>query len=46
MLNEILYAFYMTLELWVFLGFLCLALGVESLIKFYKQKTVDNPTLW
>ena len=39
-------AFFMTAELWVFLGILCLATGIEALIKFYKRKTVDNPTLW
>ena len=38
-------AFLMTAELWVFLGVLCLACGVEDLLKFYKSRTVDNPTL-
>lgn len=45
-MNEILYAFWMTIELWAFLGILTLALGIEELVKFYRKKTVDNPTLW
>ncbi len=43
---DIIHAFYMTMELWIFLAILAAALGVEELIRFYKQKTVDNPTLW
>lgn len=44
-MNDIIYAFYMTMELWIFLAILCAACGVEELIRFYKAKTVDNPTL-
>ncbi len=43
---DIIHAFYMTMELWIFLAILTLALGVEELVRFYKKKTVDNPTLW
>jgi hypothetical protein len=47
MLNEIIYAFLMTIELWVFLGFLLVALFVEEgIIAYNKKKLVDNPTLW
>jgi hypothetical protein len=46
MINDILLAFYMTMELWGFLGLLCLFMVGEELVKFYKRKTVDNPTLW
>ena len=45
-MEDILYMFYMTLELWVFLAILAAALAVEELIKFYRSRTVDNPTLW
>ena len=31
-MNEVLYAFYMTIELWVFLGILMLALAVEAVV--------------
>jgi hypothetical protein len=31
-MNDILYAFYMTIELWVFVGILGLALVVDSLV--------------
>jgi len=31
-MNEVLYAFYMTIELWVFLGILMLALVVEAVV--------------
>jgi hypothetical protein len=31
-MNDILYAFYMTIELWVFMGVLALALVAEHLV--------------
>ncbi len=44
---DILYAFYMTMELWIFLGILAVALFVEEgIIAHNKRKLVDNPTLW
>lgn len=45
-MEDILYAFYMTIELWGFLALLCLFMVGEGLVKFYKRKMVDNPTLW
>jgi len=46
-MNDILYAFYMTMELWIFLGILLVALFVEEgVIAYNKRKLVDNPTLW
>ena len=46
-MNDIIYAFYMTMELWIFLAILMLALFVEEgVIAYGKRKTVDNPTLW
>ena len=46
-MNDILYFFYMTMELWIFLAILMLALFVEEgVIAYGKRKTVDNPTLW
>ena len=46
-MNEILYAFYMTMELWIFLGILCIALFIEEgIIAYNRKKLVDNPTLW
>jgi hypothetical protein len=46
-MNAILTAFYMTIELWVFLAILCMALFVEQgVIAYNKSKLVDNPTLW
>jgi hypothetical protein len=45
-MNDILYAFYMTMELWIFLAILMLALFVEEgVIAYGKRKTVDNPAL-
>lgn len=42
MINEILYAFYMTMELWIFLGILMVALVVEEVIQARKiNKSVD-----
>ena len=38
-------AFYLTIELWVFLGILAMACAAEDLVRFYKKKTVDNPAL-
>jgi hypothetical protein len=31
-MNDILYAFYMTMELWIFLGILLTALVIEAII--------------
>jgi hypothetical protein len=46
-MNDILYAFYMTMELWIFLAILLVALFVEEgVIAYNKRKLVDNPTLW
>jgi hypothetical protein len=46
-MNDILYAFYMTMELWIFLAILMLALFVEEGVTAYNRKRlVDNPTLW
>ena len=46
-MNDILYAFYMTMELWIFLGILGVALCIEEgIIAYNKRKMVDNPTLW
>ena len=40
-------AFYMTIELWVFLGVLSIALFVEEgVVAHNRKKLVDNPTLW
>jgi hypothetical protein len=36
-----------TIELWIFLAILCIALFVEEGIRARnKKKLVDNPTLW
>jgi len=32
-MNDILYAFYMTMELWIFCGILLTALVIEAIIK-------------
>jgi len=46
-MNDIIYAFYMTIELWIFLAVLGIALLVEEgVIAYNKRKLVDNPTLW
>jgi hypothetical protein len=46
-MNAILEAFLMTIELWVFLAVLGLALLVEEgIIAHNKKKLVDNPALW
>jgi hypothetical protein len=46
-MNDIIYAVYMTMELWIFLGILMLALFVEEgIVAYNKRKMVDNPTLW
>ena len=34
-MNDIIYAFYMTMELWIFLGILLTALVIEDIIKTY-----------
>lgn len=36
-MSEVLYAFYMTIELWIFLGILLTALVIESIIKAQTQ---------
>ena len=36
-MNEVLYAFYVTMELWIFLGILLTALVFEAIITTYKQ---------
>lgn len=44
---DILYAFYITIELWIFLAILGVALLVEEgVIAHNRRKLVDNPTLW
>ena len=40
-MNEILYAFYMTMELWVFCGVLALALVAEEVVA-YMQRRADR----
>jgi hypothetical protein len=46
-MNDIIYAVYMTMELWIFLGILMLALFVEEgIVAYNKRKVVDNPALW
>ena len=45
-MNEIIEAFYMTIELWVFVGILGVALLVEEgVIAHNRKKLVDNPAL-
>jgi hypothetical protein len=36
-MNEVLNAFYMTIELWIFLAVLLTALMIEAIINTYKQ---------
>lgn len=46
-MTDILYAFYITMELWIFLAVLALALFVEEgVVAYNKRRLVDNPTLW
>jgi hypothetical protein len=46
MINDILYFFYMTMELWIFLAILGIALFIEEgVIAYGKRRTVDNPAL-
>jgi len=46
-MNDILNAFLMTIELWIFLAILCIALFVEEgIIAHNRKKLVDNPALW
>ena len=46
-MNDIIYAFYMTMELWIFLAVLGIALLVEEgIVAYNKRQMVDNPTLW
>jgi hypothetical protein len=45
-MNDILYAFYMTIELWVFVGILAVALFVEEgVVAHNRKKLINNPTL-
>jgi hypothetical protein len=45
-MNEILEAVYMTMELWIFLGILGVALVVEEgVVTRNRKRLVDNPTL-
>ena len=45
-MNDIIYFFYMTMELWIFLAVLMIALFVEEgVIAHNRKKLVDNPTL-
>jgi hypothetical protein len=45
-MNAIIEAFYMTIELWVFVGILGVALLVEEgVVAHNRKKLVDNPTL-
>jgi hypothetical protein len=47
MIDAILYAFYYTMPLWIFLAILAVALFVEEgIIAHNRKKLVDNPTLW
>jgi hypothetical protein len=47
MIEAVIYAFYMTMELWIFLAVLCIALFVEEGIAAHnRKKLVDNPALW
>jgi hypothetical protein len=44
---DILYAFYITMELWIFLAILGIALCVEEgVVAYNRKRLVDNPTLW
>lgn len=46
-MNDIINAFYMTMELWIFLAILMVALAVEEgVVAYNRKKLVDNPTLW
>ena len=45
-MNALIEAFYMTMELWIFLAILGVALLVEEgVIAHNRKKLVDNPTL-
>ena len=54
-MNDILYFFYYTMELWIFLAVLGVALLIEAGVIAYQQKkdrdlmrskVIDNPALW
>jgi hypothetical protein len=46
-MNAIIEAFYMTMELWIFLAILLVATGIEEgVVAYNRKKLVDNPTLW
>ena len=45
-MNDILYSFYMTMELWIFLAVLGIACLVEEgVIAHNRKRLVDNPAL-
>jgi hypothetical protein len=45
-MNALIDAFYMTMELWIFLAVLAVALLVEEgVVAHNRKKLVDNPTL-
>lgn len=47
MINDILTAFYITMELWIFLAILGVALILEEgVVAHNRRKLVDNPVLW
>jgi hypothetical protein len=45
-MNDLIEAFYFTWPLWAFLLILLGALFVEETIDHYRNRVVDNPTLW
>lgn len=46
-MNDIITAFYMTMELWIFLAILLVATCIEEgVVAYNRKKLVDNPTLW
>jgi len=47
MIDTILTAFYMTMELWIFLAVLAVALCIEEgVVARNRKRLVDNPALW
>ena len=44
-MNEVINAFWMTIELWAFLAILCIAMAAEGLVQKYRNQVVDNPAL-
>jgi hypothetical protein len=41
-MNEVLYAVYMTMELWIFLGILALALAVEAVVDAHAKRRYNT----